>query len=80
MRKVLFFLLLSLTACWPAGLLPAAGKAQLVEQRTVVVAAINGIEARQRAEQQNPGWRAVDVRAVNPFDPNNRLWEVTIRR
>lgn len=51
-----------------------------LEQKTVVVTGQNAAEAKFKAENQNPGWRAISAKKADPFDPKSNLWEVLLQR
>lgn len=54
--------------------------ATAAERKTVTVYADNTTEATARAEKQNPGWKAVDIKKVNPKDPLSRMYTVTMEK
>jgi hypothetical protein len=54
--------------------------ANTAERKTVTVYADNTSEAPARAEKQNPGWKVVDIKKVNPKDPISRMYLVTMEK
>lgn len=57
-----------------------SGVATAAERKTVTVYADNTTEATARAEKQHPGWKAVDIKKVNPKDPISRMYTVTMEK
>jgi hypothetical protein len=55
-------------------------RATAAERKTVTVYADNTSEATTRAEKQHPGWKVVDIKKVNPKDPNSRMYSVTMEK
>ena len=54
--------------------------ANTAERKTVTDYADNTSEAPARAEKQNPGWKVVDNKKVNPKDPISRMYLVTMEK
>ena len=78
----LLFLCLA-TACFVHATPPTTSPPSTLvalERKVVLVVAQNAIEAKQKAQQHNPGWTAVMASPADPFNPNNRLWEVSLQR
>lgn len=54
--------------------------ANTAERKTDTVYADNTTEATARAEKQNPGWKVVDIKKVNPKNPISRMYTVRMEK